>query len=165
MHRRFDWQYIYIYKKTRWFRTPFPTWQDQFSQKESGDSISKVQTFQKTQPPQFPQRRIGHPPRNPPIFPRQTEGNMSQGLQGRTGSRQTWEVSSPPTFVFYPLFGLFSSCSLNRSFYSHFPLPCHLWQAQVLAREKKLFGEIVCETRVRELSTAVPSLLGWPGHY
>ena len=101
MHRRFDWQYIYIYKKTRWFRTPFPTWQDQFSQKESGDSISKVQTFQKTQPPQFPQRRIGHPPRNPPIFPRQTEGNMSQGLQG---------VHLPLFFtIFRPLLLLFKT--------------------------------------------------------
>ena len=97
---------IYIYKKTRWFRTPFPTWQDQFSQKESGDSISKVQTFQKTQPPQFPQRRIGHPPRNPPIFPRQTEGNMSQGLQG---------VHLP---LFFTIFSAFALALKNRSFYS-----------------------------------------------
>ena len=54
--------------KTRWFRTPFPTRQDQFSQKESVDSISEVQTFQKTQPPQFPKGGLGIRPEIPPYF-------------------------------------------------------------------------------------------------
>ena len=120
MHRRFDWQYIYIYKKTRWFRTPFPTRQDQFSQKESGDSISEVQTFQKTKPPQFPKEDWASAQKSP---------HISSPDRGKYEPRI---ARCPPTFVFYHFFGL-CSCSLKPEFL----LP---WM-EVVGAEPKLNGK------------------------